>query len=338
MTERPLIVCLTPIKNEAWILDRFLQCASLWADHIIIADQGSTDGSQEIAKKYPKVMLVENKEKQFQGTGMRRLLLHEARKISGKKLLIALDADEILPLSLFDSAEWQDVLQSAEGARMQMRIANLWPDFSGFYSDDAWYYLGFMDDSHSDIEGGVLHESRLPDNNDSPIIKIQNNRFLHYAYLNKRRNESKQRWYMCYERVINHRNSYSILKQYYPHHHPQLLYWKQQYYGFDQSVLSEYESSSIDMRSIPTQPYYWWDTEVINYLLKEGSKKFGDLDIWYVNWHELASLAGQNDFAEFRIRRRWIDMLAAASFKAWFVKPRNIFNILAFKLFVKLGY
>ena len=100
MTNQPLIVCLTPVKNEAWVLDRFLQCASHWADHIIIADQGSTDGSQEIAKKYPKVMLVENKEKQFQGTGMRKLLLHESRKIPGSKLLIALDADEILPLSL----------------------------------------------------------------------------------------------------------------------------------------------------------------------------------------------------------------------------------------------
>ncbi len=52
--EKPLLICLTPIKNEAWILDRFLKCASLWADYIIIADQQSTDSSIEIAKNILK--------------------------------------------------------------------------------------------------------------------------------------------------------------------------------------------------------------------------------------------------------------------------------------------
>ena len=39
--DKPTVVCLTPVKNEAWILDRFLKCAGLWAEHIIIADQGA---------------------------------------------------------------------------------------------------------------------------------------------------------------------------------------------------------------------------------------------------------------------------------------------------------
>ncbi|GAG56902.1 unnamed protein product, partial [marine sediment metagenome] len=50
--KRPKIICLTPVKNEAWILDNFIKCASLWADHIIIADQDSTDDARKIAKKY----------------------------------------------------------------------------------------------------------------------------------------------------------------------------------------------------------------------------------------------------------------------------------------------
>ena len=57
----PKIICLTPVLNEAWILDRFIRCASLWADHIIIADQGSTDGSREIAQRYDKVIFIDNK-------------------------------------------------------------------------------------------------------------------------------------------------------------------------------------------------------------------------------------------------------------------------------------
>ncbi len=47
-TDKPVLICLTPIRNEAWILERFLQCASLWADYIIIGDQNSDDGSREI--------------------------------------------------------------------------------------------------------------------------------------------------------------------------------------------------------------------------------------------------------------------------------------------------
>ena len=51
---------MTPVKNEAWILPLFLQSASIWADYIIIADQSSTDGSREIASRFPKVVLIEN--------------------------------------------------------------------------------------------------------------------------------------------------------------------------------------------------------------------------------------------------------------------------------------
>ena len=39
---RPTLVVLTPVRNEAWILRAFLEATSLWADHIIIADQMST--------------------------------------------------------------------------------------------------------------------------------------------------------------------------------------------------------------------------------------------------------------------------------------------------------
>ena len=61
----PKIICLTPVRNESWILEKFLKCASLWADIIIIADQESDDGSREIAKNFEKVKLVDNKSGYF---------------------------------------------------------------------------------------------------------------------------------------------------------------------------------------------------------------------------------------------------------------------------------
>ena len=76
---KPTVICLTPVKNEAWILERFLRCASLWADYIIIADQGSDDGSVEIATRFPKVILVENPSSIFNEPERQKLLLEAAR-------------------------------------------------------------------------------------------------------------------------------------------------------------------------------------------------------------------------------------------------------------------
>ena len=45
----PTVIALAPVRNEAWILERYLRCAALWADHVVVADQGSDDGCREIA-------------------------------------------------------------------------------------------------------------------------------------------------------------------------------------------------------------------------------------------------------------------------------------------------
>lgn len=52
---RPQIIVVTPIKNEDWILDRFLSTTSLWADNIIIADQCSTDFNFQLASCLPGI-------------------------------------------------------------------------------------------------------------------------------------------------------------------------------------------------------------------------------------------------------------------------------------------
>jgi len=83
MDAKPTVICLTPIKNESWILDRFIQCASLWADHIIIADQQSTDESRVIAGRYSKVTLIENSSATYSEKERQQLLLEAARKIPG---------------------------------------------------------------------------------------------------------------------------------------------------------------------------------------------------------------------------------------------------------------
>ena len=126
--QRPLIVCLTPVKNEAWILERFLKCASLWADHIIIADQASDDGSRDIARSFKKVQLIENSANVFNEPERQKLLIEAARAIPGQKLLIALDADEFLTANFLGSRDWELVMRAVSGTVINFQWACVLPD------------------------------------------------------------------------------------------------------------------------------------------------------------------------------------------------------------------
>src|SRR5207247_9635192 len=59
------VVVVTPVRNEAWILERFLSVTSRFADHIIVADQRSSDGSRAICSRYPNVTVIDNPTDEF---------------------------------------------------------------------------------------------------------------------------------------------------------------------------------------------------------------------------------------------------------------------------------
>src|SRR5688572_17685202 len=87
-------VCVTPTRNESWIIKPFLAAAKCWATDILIADQGSTDGTQEKVQQCPTAELLINTSPVFDENHRQQLLLTRARQIPGKRILIGLDADE----------------------------------------------------------------------------------------------------------------------------------------------------------------------------------------------------------------------------------------------------
>src|SRR6185436_4280334 len=52
-------IAMVPVRNEAWVLEHALSCLSGFCDVVIVSDQGSTDGSQDVCRRFPKVVLLE---------------------------------------------------------------------------------------------------------------------------------------------------------------------------------------------------------------------------------------------------------------------------------------
>ncbi|MEO0644776.1 MAG: glycosyltransferase family 2 protein [Cyanobacteria bacterium J06650_10] len=283
----PKVICITPIKNEAWILERFLKCSSIWADHIIIADQNSTDDSREIARKFPKVILIENNSDDFNEPERQKLLIEEARKIKGDRILIALDADECLTGNFQSSPEWNTVITATPGTVINFQWINLLSDMEHCWIPAEDRAFGFIDDGISEHIGRAIHSQRVPIPAQAPTLLLKQIKVLHYQYTDWTRMQSKHRWYQMWEN-INYpgKSSISIYRRYnhmYPASQKNLFRVRGHW-------LKSYIRAGIDMTSTSiSSASYWWDKEAICLLEKYTPKYFRTINIWDCPWKNISS-------------------------------------------------
>lgn len=280
---RPKLICMTPVKNEAWILDRFLRCASVWADHIIIADQGSEDATREIAQSFPKVTLVENKSKTFDEIQRQKLLLSEARKIEGPKVLFALDADEFFNADFIGSEAWEDAIASPPGTVLDFRWACVLSDRETYYEYPADFPLGYVDDGGEHEKGRVIHGPRVPVREDSPH-KSLGMRVMHLSVLDKHRFSSKVRWYQAWE-FLNKDWGHRFLELYRFYHRDHRIN-PSRIKALPHEWLDGYPIGE-DLLNNEPEPYYYWDVEMLKIFDEHGLEKFRRLDVWEVDWNEI---------------------------------------------------
>lgn len=129
-SQGPIHIVMTPVRNEAWVLPAFLESTSRWADYIIIADQMSTDGSREIARSCPKVILIDNKNPEFNEPERQAMLVAKAREVAAGRdtLLWGLDSDEILAANFRETEDWQKILHSVPGDVFWFKWAEICPN------------------------------------------------------------------------------------------------------------------------------------------------------------------------------------------------------------------
>lgn len=280
------IICLTPTKNEEWILDTFLQCASIWADHIIVADQRSTDDTRQIAAKYDKVILVDNNSSTFNEPERQKLLIDAARAIScEKRILIALDADEILvgDLGYLLSEEFRSL---PLGTVLTFDWLNIIDNGKKYWASKKPAPFGYIDDGLEHV-GSVIHSIRIPCPPAPNYYYMEKNPVLHLQYIDWNRMKSKHRWYECFETLeFLNKSALSIYRRY---HHM---------YAVDPSQIKPvapqwlvmFRERNIDPFAYRSEEYYRWDVEVLDMIRKYGETRFAKLDIWDCDWHKIALL------------------------------------------------
>lgn len=261
-------------------MDRFLKAVSIWADYIVIADEGSSDSSKEIAFKYKKVLYVPNNQKEFNEQGRQELLINEARKIPGNNLFVALDADELLTADSLKSPEWERMKNADPGTVFLFHWNNIRPGGKTYWEANQLMPFGFMDDRKSKVGHSLIHNPRIPFGNQNSHVTLNDIKILHLQYINWERMKSKHRWYMCYETVENRKPWWKIYLEY---HHMYAVN-KNKIKPIPKEWIDEYKKWEIDITAFKKEKEYWWDKEVLEYFKKYGVKKFGMLDIWDRKW------------------------------------------------------
>jgi glycosyltransferase involved in cell wall biosynthesis len=288
--ECPKVVVLCPVRNEAWILPMFLTVVSQFADHIIIADQGSTDGSREICKMFDKVILVNNPSQTRDEGGTRKLLVDESRKIPGRRLLFALDADEIPSSNILNSPEWQTALKAEPGTAVGAHKVQLWKTPLCYKSKSPGSYSEYHNpliciDDGKEYEGEYfIHGPRLPFRKNQRVVLLNEIVVMHYQTAAWSRGLSRNRWYRCIERVKQPSWNPTKLHRFY-------LQYLDGFKSFSMLPCPEtwhsgWRSLGIDTTSVQTDKYYWWDWEVLRLFGQYGEHTFRHEDIW-VNWEEI---------------------------------------------------
>jgi hypothetical protein len=279
-------ICLTPTRNEAWILRHFLGAAESWATQIIVADQQSTDETWALLSGAPKVKAVRNESQVLDEAHRQRLLLEHARMLPGRRVLIALDADEALSSNALSSPDWQRIKDAPLGAVIRFKWVNVLPDFKTAWIPTGRIPCGFVDDGSSHA-GTRIHSTRIPWRDSAPVLDLDDIVVLHFQYAVWERMLSKQRWYQAWEHVNRPEKGALEIFRHYNH----------MFGGWDRTEIQPLRAEwltgllerGVDYRTLAPEPCTWWDAEVLEMLRAHGAKHFERISIWDKDWAQLGA-------------------------------------------------
>lgn len=211
------IIALMPVRNEAWVLEHSLACLSSFCDVVLVNDQDSEDESRAICRRFPRVALLESRQR-LVCEQARWQLLDAARGYDGNNLLWCTDADELMSPVL--AARFFDTHRDAltPGTVVECLYYHSWqrPDryrTEGGHYAPYWKELGLRDDRRMDFSRArrlPLHEPRVPLDGGTGRLRADPLPVLHLQWLLAERNQMKQAWYRCRELIDGARSAAAI--------------------------------------------------------------------------------------------------------------------------------
>ena len=276
---QPQLIVITPVRNEAWVLEAFLTHCSSWADRIIIADQHSTDGSRGIARKYPKVTLIDNSDTRMDMSNARRLLFEEVDKIHGDKILFAMDADEFLSDGFMSTAGWKKIITSTSNTIFCFKWLNLVGDYTHAEVTNMHPYEWACHFSESASLKALyaehviskVHEARVPCTSDAQYVDIDDIQFVHLGRLNNDRTLNKTTLYQ----IISLKDNSNAISIYRFYHHKNPVY----------NLPAEPKISTcdgIELRHMVQEADYGkhYVDEIVDIINRNGIRQYLPLHIW----------------------------------------------------------
>ena len=278
----PLHIVMTPVRNEAWVLRAFLESTSRWADYIIIADQMSTDGSREIAMSYPKVILIDNKNPEFNEPERQAMLVAKAREVAAGRdtLLWGLDADEILAANFQETQDWDHILHSVPGDVFWFKWAEICPNQKEYWISSRIYFPWLFHDDGKEPHGNYvrnMHSMRIPyPIEEKQMYYVDDFRVLHLAYLNPFRTRAKRRFYCFVDWEMNRRSPIFLARSYAQTKKTDLVE------PLLESMLYSSEKDGFDLLPLvdTTGEKCWFDEYIVKHLPRHQVKDLRKLPIW----------------------------------------------------------
>lgn len=289
-------IVVMPVKNEAWILEYTLSRLSLWADHIIVADQRSTDGSKEMYGRFPKVLVLDNPAP-FHSSSVRKLLLDAARSFEGNNAIFSFDADEIPTGHIVEDSFWAGVSSLRPGTGIEFLWLTLWRSPQRYRVGRSvfapqWKQFGFVDDRRMSYDTvGVIndHVSRIPQAAHQSLHRFELPKVLHYQFVNWDRTVSKQVYYRMSEWVQREQSflvSVKINLKYFPSKDEHGLEVK----PVPTDWLQAYANQPLEQALFEDHTSSWYEKDIAEYFTHYGSSFFAPLDIWYAGGRTLNTM------------------------------------------------
>lgn len=271
------IACITPIKNEDWIIDTFVKSASKWAGSIIIANQGKvTSKLKKIVRDNPIVHLVQNNSTDLDESFRQKILLSEARKRKNN-IILALDADEVLIFKRDPNKIWREIKSFPSGTMLALDWLNISPDCQR-YSLVKKKIFGVVDDNQALPNDGIIHLERIPQTSSGLIHYVKDIQVIHLQYLDWERMLSKQRWYQILEILLD--PSISRIKLYRKYHH--MYSWnKNDLHNIPRELAAKINQAGISFPRLlqhSQKQGYWWDQEVVKLVYANNILRFTRID------------------------------------------------------------